>query len=122
MNLKEIEKFMYASKKNNRDLTEVSYAQEMLNNIQKCDLKVLGIPWNKEDDQFKFSVQHLLSSRNADEVTNWKLLRFSAFIFNPFGIISPAVLPLKVMFHKAFCKGKRRDERTKDSDRLELRR
>ena len=44
MNLKEIEKFMYASKKNNRDLTEVSYAQEMLNNIQKCDLKVLGIP------------------------------------------------------------------------------
>lgn len=122
MNLKEIEKFMYASKKNNRDLTEVSYAQEMLNNIQKCDLKVLGILWNKEDDQFKFSVQHLLSSRNADEVTNWKLLRFSAFIFNPFGIISPAVLPLKVMFHKAFCKGKRRDERMKDSDRLELRR
>lgn len=48
-NSKEIEKFISANEENNRDLTE-KFAQETLNNIQKCDFKVLGIPWNKEDD------------------------------------------------------------------------
>lgn len=61
-NSKEAEKFIYANEENNRDLIEKLYAWETLQNIQKCDLKVLEIFWKKKDDRFKLKVSHLKSS------------------------------------------------------------
>ena len=67
-NSKESGKVLSANEDNNRDLIERSYAQEMLSKIQKCDLKVLAISWNKQNNQFKFM------STNAGEVTKPELL------------------------------------------------
>ena len=69
-NSEESENILSANEENNRDLMERSNAQGILTKIQKCDLKVLGISWNKETDQFKFR------SKNAGEVTKRELLWF----------------------------------------------
>lgn len=69
-NSKEGEKVLSANEENNRDLIKRSYARQMLNKIQKFDWEVLGISWNKEDDQFKFR------STNAGGVTKRELLWF----------------------------------------------
>ena len=69
-NSEENEKISSANEENNRDLMERSNAQGILTKIQKCDLKVLGISWNKETDQFNFR------SKNAGEVTKQELLWF----------------------------------------------
>ena len=66
--------------------------------MQKFDYNVLGTCRNKEDDQFKFSVQQLLKSMNTDEVTKQELLQFLDSIFDQLWIISLAALQLKVMF------------------------
>ena len=69
-NSEESAKISSANEENNRDFMERSNAQGILNEVQKCDLKVLGISWNKETDQFKFR------SKNAGEVTKRELLWF----------------------------------------------
>ena len=69
-NSEENEKISSANEENKRDLMERSNAQGILTKIQKCDLKVLGISWNKETDQFNFR------SKNAGEVTKQELLWF----------------------------------------------
>ena len=69
-NSEENEKISSANEENKRDLMERSNAQGILTKIQKCDLKVLGISWNKETDQFNFR------SKNAGEVTKQEFLWF----------------------------------------------
>ena len=67
----------------------------MLNPDEESENKVLGIPWNTRHDEFVISFQIQISTE--DVVTKKELLKRIASIFDPAGIMSPAVVPLKIV-------------------------
>ena len=79
-------------------LEEPSYADSSLNSSLVDDTKVLGIPWNTSRDTFSFTIQHLLHDIWPEHKTKRPFLQFSESVFTPFGVLSPAMLRLKVMF------------------------
>ena len=62
------------------------------------DTKVLGIPWNTSRHTFSFTIQYLLHAIQLEHITKKHSLQFSESLCNPLGILSPAMLALKVMF------------------------
>ena len=67
----------------------------MLNPDEESENKVLGIPWNTRHDEFVISFQIQISTE--DVVTKKELLKRIASIFDPAGIMSPAVVSLKIV-------------------------
>ena len=65
----------------------------------KLNLKVLGLSW-----LWKWQVALNVSSylENAENVTHTKrnILKFIASIFDPFGLISPVLINLKILLQK----------------------
>ena len=83
-----------------------SYPKVVLNNNVVCnesEIKVLGSTWNRESDKLKFDFSVI--TRNVDNapLTKRVLLSATARFFDPLGLGSPIILPLKVMFQKACC-------------------
>ena len=64
--------------------------------------KLLGITWNSQTDEFLFSFADLIEYALGLPVTKWSLLKVTARIFNPLGLISPFIIKLKVVF-QALC-------------------
>ena len=81
-------------------LEELSYADLSLNPSLVDDTQVLGIPWNTGRDTFSFTIQHLLHDIRPVHITKRQLLQFSESVIDPLGILSPAMLPFKVMFQQ----------------------
>ena len=81
-------------------LEEPSYADSLLSSSLADDIKVLGTPWNTSRDTFGFTIQHLLHNIRPEHITKRKFLRFSASVLEPLSVLSPAMLPLKVVFQK----------------------
>ena len=61
----------------------------------------MEIPWNTKHDEFVTSFR--IQKSTDDVVTKRELLKSIALIFDPVGILSPAVVPLKILFRK-MCK------------------
>ena len=61
---------------------------------------MLGVPWNTSRDTFSFTIQHLLHDIRSEHRTKRHFLRCSASVFDPLGILSPAMFPLKVMLQQ----------------------
>ena len=67
--------------------------------------KYHGIP---KHDEFVISFQIQKSTENV--VTKRELLKRIASVFDPVGILSPAVVPLKILFQKMCKKGSSWDD------------
>ena len=63
------------------------------------DTKILGLTWNKLNDQFIFSFQHLLPLA-VDIPTKRELIRFLASIYDPLGLLNPYIVKLKILFQE----------------------
>ena len=102
-------------------LEEPSYADSSLNPSLVDDKKVLGIPWNTSRDTFIFTMQHPLHDIRPEHITKRQFLQFSASVFDLLSILSPAMLPLKVMFQQLFKEGKdwEKDLPTKSSAKFQ---
>ena len=61
----------------------------------------MGIPWGTKHDGFVVSFR--IQKSTEDVVTETELLNRIASIYCPVGILSPAVVPLKILFQK-MCK------------------
>ena len=61
----------------------------------------MGIPWNTKHDEFVISFR--IQKSTKDVVTKRELLKRIAPIFDPVGILSPAIVPLKILF-QSMCK------------------
>ena len=70
----------------------------MLNPNEESEKKVLGIAWDIKHDELVISFR--IQKSNEDVVTKRELLKRIASIFDPVGILSPAVVPLKILFQK----------------------
>ena len=67
------------------------------------EIKVMGMIWNKESDVLKFDFSKLLASIGSEPVTKRRILRTTAQLYDPLGIISPAIVLLKLIFQDV-CK------------------
>ena len=87
---------------------DTSFVSLMLNPDEESENKVLEIPWNTKHDEFVISFQIQKSTENV--VTKRELLKRIASVFDPVGILSPAVVPLKILFQKMCKKGSSWDD------------
>ena len=64
------------------------------------EVKVLGLVWDKGDDEFVFRFSSLLETAVDMDITKRSVLRLIAKTFDPLGLISPIIVPLKVLFQQ----------------------
>ena len=63
--------------------------------------KILGIPWNKEFDQFIFDLKDVINEAiKNDVVTKRNVLKVVSSIYDPLGILSSLIINLKLLFQE----------------------
>ena len=67
------------------------------------EIKVLGIPWNTKTDKMKLSFSNFSTSAKQEHITKRIILSTTAQFFDPLGLLSPVILPLKHIFQE-LCK------------------
>ena len=60
--------------------------------------KILGVTWNSLQDAFLFEFTELCEHFKATVVTKRLILRLTAKLFDPLGLVSPFVIQLKIFF------------------------
>ena len=81
-----------------------NYSKVVLNNNAVCnesEIKVIGSIWNRESDILKFDFSVITTNIGNASLTKRVLL--SARFFDPLGLLSPIIPPLKLIFQKACC-------------------
>ena len=64
--------------------------------------RILGVAWNSARDVFSFDFTELSEHVNTTEVTKRSILRLTAKIFDPLGLVSSFVAQLKVLFQDLY--------------------
>ena len=101
-NNRDVNEFIEGKHKNVEESSEdTSYASLMLNPYEESENKVLGISWNTKHDELVISFR--VQKSTEDVVTKRELLKRIASVFDPAGILSPAVVPLTILFQR-MCK------------------
>ena len=70
--------------------------------VAKSITKILGIPWNKVDDQLIFNFATIINEAISDEkeVTKRIVLKVTHSIFDPLGVLAVFVIILKLLFQE----------------------
>ena len=76
-------------------------AQSIEKPLSSTEGKVSGILWNKEEDQFVFRFNAFLAFAKSTPFTKRGLLQLIARLYDPLGLLSPLIVPLKRAFQKA---------------------
>ena len=84
----------------------------MLNPNEESENKFLGIPLDTKHDEFVISFR--IQNSNEDVATKRELLKKIVSVFDPVGILSPAVVPLKILFQKMCKEGSSWDDDIND--------
>ena len=81
-------------------IDDSSIAETLLGQGDAQGAKTLGVNYDKETDKLHINVREIAKKGLTLKKTKRNLLSMSASIYDPFGIISPIVLPLKLLFQK----------------------
>ena len=101
-NNRDVNEFIKGKYKNIEESSEhANCASIMLNPGEDSENKVLGIPWNTKHDECVISFR--IQKFTEYVVTKKELSKRIASIFDPVGILWPAVVPLKILF-QMICK------------------
>lgn len=73
-------------------------------------LKVLGLVWRPESDDFVFDLKGLLEMLKGKENTKRSVLQTSARIFDPIGFLTPFTIRVKCLFQELWERGISWDE------------
>ncbi|KAL0146815.1 hypothetical protein M9458_057754 [Cirrhinus mrigala] len=73
-------------------------------------LKVLGLEWRTETDDFVFDLTALLDAVAKRENTKRRVLKLSAHIFDPIDFLTPFVVHVKCLFQEMWIQGLGWDE------------
>ena len=79
-----------------------AYEQEYFNedSVEEYN-KVLGISWTAENDMLSFDLAQILrESLKAEVITKKNVLKTVSSIYDPLGLLSPAVVSLKMLFQE----------------------
>ena len=63
---------------------------------EDCD-KLLGLPWNYKSDEFVLQFQRLIELSKNLSPTKRNLLKMTATLFDPLGLISPSIVQMKMI-------------------------
>ena len=63
-------------------------------------VKVMGVPWDWMEDNFEFDLATFSRLTLEETFTKRTLLSSTARFFDPLGLLSPVILPLKCMFQE----------------------
>jgi len=72
--------------------------------------KILGISWDSQSDNFLFDFTDLIEYAQQLPPNKRSLLKFTAKIYDPLGLLSPFVICLKVLFQTPCTNQQRWDE------------
>ena len=78
----------------------MSGLEEQNGSTYSKQVKVLGMRWDCETDNLPFDFESLVEFGYSLKPTKRNLLRLTAKIFDPLGLLSPATFILKVLFQK----------------------
>ena len=67
-------------------------------------VRILGVKWNTQDDYF-FDLSEITKYMRTVPSTKRSLLRVSAKMFDPLGLLSPFSIYIKMMFQKLWLMG-----------------
>ena len=71
--------------------------------IEKGCHKVLGLPWDLESDSISFSFEKLVERARGMRPKKRNLLSLLAGLFDPLGVNSPMIVPMKMLFQTLCC-------------------
>ena len=83
-----------------------SYAKTVTGTTIKANsntVKVLGSIWNTASDTLEFNFSNLVNEAKSLPPTKRSLLKISAKIFDPLGLLSPFTIQWKVLFQLLTC-------------------
>ena len=78
---------------------------ENTDNVEVTPEKILGLIRDEKSDKIVYDFKHLINSFKNIKVTKRNVLSTICSIYDPFGIIQPLIISLKILFQK-ICKGK----------------
>ena len=65
---------------------------------QDCFVKILGLNWNVQTDEFYNDLQEMIEYAESLPPTKRSVLKFAAKIFDPIGFVTPFTVNLKILF------------------------
>ncbi len=81
-----------------------SFAKHASNIVcNEDEAKVLGISWNKTTDKFDFDLSSFVEAAKQEPPTKRTELSTTARFYDPIGLLSPVIVPLKEIFQE-ICK------------------
>ena len=95
-----------------QDLNQNHYPKKrsrIPNRVQACYIysvnevehsKLLGIVWDSPANHSMFKFDELLDYANSLPLTKWSVLKITAKIFDPLGLLGPFIIRLKIMLRK----------------------
>ena len=85
---------------------EVTYAKESLGtNINEEEDKVLGVKWNRVEDNLVYDFKETIERAESLEPTKRNILSIIASMFDPLGLVSPILVSAKILLQE-LCKSK----------------
>ena len=80
--------------------SEISPSLTKSSVLEEDLIKVMGVPWDRIKDSFKFDLATFGTQALDGTLTKRKLLSITAQFYDPLGLLSPVMLPLKCMFQE----------------------
>ena len=74
-------------------------------------MKILGIYWDVIRDEFQFDLSELIEYAESLPVTKCSVLKLSAKIFDPIGLLTPFTISMKILFQSPCVEKVNWDER-----------
>ena len=68
-------------------------------------VKVLGVSWNTETDEFQFEFSELIALARSLPLTKRSFLKVTAKLFDPLGVLSPFTIVMKCLFQSMCVEG-----------------
>lgn len=63
-------------------------------------MKVLGVPWDPQEDRLLFSVTDIAEAASTTEPTKRNVVSIIGKFYDPLGFLAPVIIPFKRFFQK----------------------
>ena len=84
--------------KRNNEAENLPFDDTQLDNDLRENVKVLGLCWNTDSDEFTFDFDELINFANSVTLTKRNVLRFGGRLYDPLGSLSPFTIRIKMLF------------------------
>ena len=75
-------------------------SEEMKEEDDKSEVKILGLNWDTMSDELRFEFVSVMEYLKSLPPTKRSVLKLSAKLFDPLGLLSPFVVNMKIWFQK----------------------